>query len=108
MAPSSEFAQWLMGLQPATTSNTDTNKDLFKKAKKKEKKRKRKKNKFKVEQSRINNSLVLQDDIVSESLAKLLANQGHKAEAIDMYKKLSLVFPQKSSFFAVQIEKLSK
>lgn len=52
------------------------------------------------------NSLVLGEEIVSETLAKLLARQGHKEEAIAMYEKLILKFPQKERTFAAAIEKL--
>ena len=43
---------------------------------------------------------------VSETLASLLVKQGHKKRAIDMYQKLILKYPGKSSFFAAQIAKL--
>ena len=66
------------------------------------------KKKLPYEQARINASLVLRKGIVSESLAKLLAKQGHHTKAMIMYRKLSLIFPKKSSFFASQIEKLRK
>ena len=49
----------------------------------------------------------MNETIISENLAKLLAIQGKKAEATKMYKALSLKFPEKSLFFAEQIEKLS-
>jgi hypothetical protein len=108
LPPSSEFSKWLMGLQSATSEEKKKNQGIFQKVSKREKKRKEKKRKFLLEQSKINQSLILQEDIVSESLALLLASQGHTRKAIEMYEKLSLVFPQKSSFFAVQIEKLRK
>jgi hypothetical protein len=50
---------------------------------------------------------ILEDtEIVSLSLAALMEGQGHIEKAIAMYKKLSLQYPEKSSFFAAKIEKL--
>lgn len=46
------------------------------------------------------------DDLSSESLANLFADQGHKSQAIKMYEKLMLINPEKSSYFAAQIEKI--
>ena len=44
--------------------------------------------------------------IITETLAELLANQGQIEKAIKMYEKLSLIFPNKSAFFAAKIEQL--
>lgn len=43
---------------------------------------------------------------VSETFADLLAAQGYKDKAIDMYMKLMEKYPEKSSFFAAKIEAL--
>jgi hypothetical protein len=48
------------------------------------------------------------DEVVTETLALLLERQGHIDRAIAMYKKLSLIFPEKSGFFAQKIKNLSK
>ena len=47
-----------------------------------------------------------EDDIVSEELAEIYALQGLKKQAIEIYRKLSLLNPKKSAYFADQIEKL--
>ncbi len=44
--------------------------------------------------------------LASTALAELLVSQGHYARAIEMYQVLMLKNPQKSSFFAAQIEKV--
>lgn len=47
-------------------------------------------------------------NIVSETMAILYVQQGNISRAIEVYEKLITLFPEKSSFFAVQIEKLKK
>lgn len=49
-------------------------------------------------------SLDEDDEIISKTLAIIYAEQGYSGKAIKMLKKLSLIFPEKSSIFASQIE----
>jgi len=54
-------------------------------------------------------STVLQDNnLATESLAMIYAKQGKTQKAIETYLKLSLKFPEKTTYFASQIEALIK
>jgi hypothetical protein len=54
------------------------------------------------------NSTNLSDDVVSETLAKLMIKQGRKKKAVDIYKKLIWKFPQKKTYFVEIIDELKK
>lgn len=71
-------------------------------------KQKRRKKKKKKKKGSYDTGVVLSDDIFSETLADLLASQGHYRQAIHMYEKMRLIYPEKSRFFAAKIEELNK
>lgn len=45
-------------------------------------------------------------NVASENLARMLAKQGKKKQALEIYEKLRLKYPEKSSYFASLIEEL--
>jgi len=45
-------------------------------------------------------------EIVTEAMADVLAKQGMREKATEMYRKLSLLEPEKSAYFAAKIEQL--
>ena len=128
----SPFAQWLISIKSnssketedktsATETSVSSNFEMNEitatsNIKKKKKKSKRSKKKKKKKQALLSKekafdpvkSLTISSDIISESLANLYAKQGLNQKAIQMYKALSLRFPEKSNFFAVKIQKLEK
>ena len=62
------------------------------------------KNKFFSPTETAKTSLVENNELVTETLARVYLEQQHFEKAIEAYKKLSLKYPKKSSFFADQIK----
>lgn len=96
------FTDWLEGLKKSKKSDkTEDKSSEGKKTKKKKKKKKAKKDKAKKRHE------LEQAEIISETLAELMAKQGYTEKAIEMYNRLSLLFPEKNSYFAGKIEDLN-
>jgi len=53
-------------------------------------------------------SLVSQDELMTETLAKVLMKQKKYDKALEAYQILGLKYPEKNSFFANQIKKIQK
>ena len=108
----SDYIRWLMGTKSINKERTVADKKKKKKAKKSVKKavkeQKKSKGIKKMVLKAAEQSVKKRDVIISETLADILAMQGHAKKAKKMYKQLSLIFPEKSSFFAAKIKKLKK
>lgn len=97
----SPYVQWLITLSSKKTKHID-NEDKLEKDQE---------NITKVVSTKISPTIETKQtdffgEVITETLAEVLANQGQNERAIAMYQKLSLIFPEKSSFFAARIDKL--
>lgn len=54
----------------------------------------------------VEKSIAESEEVISETLAGILALQGQKSKAIHMFERLSLLYPEKSSYFALKINKI--
>ncbi len=53
-------------------------------------------------------SVTPDQELVSETLAEIYISQGLLDQAREVYAKLSLIFPEKSAYFASRIEQIGK
>jgi len=63
---------------------------------------------FDPQQDAVKSSFDEDDFLVTETLAKIHADQGNLEKATEIYEKLILKFPEKSSYFAALIQDLKK
>jgi len=82
--------------------------DLFKKEKKEKKKKKGKNSKKKNTKRFAMESLLEHEDVVSETLAEIVAEQGRKKKALKMYKRLIKMHPEKAAIYLNRIEEIKK
>ena len=99
------YFDWLDNLKTTSEIVNKKQKKQTKKKKSAKKKAKAVKKKEKL-QSKIDKSLVRNRSIYTETLAILMEKQGHKKEAINIYKQLMLNNPEKNDYFAGRIQKL--
>lgn len=88
------YALWLLSFE-----KNDLDKRLKKEAKRAEKHQL---------EATVLKSVTKSNEIISESLAQILENQGHLDDAKKMYEQLMHKYPEKSRYFAAKIDNLIK
>ena len=101
------FSEWLSLTKLKKINRTEVKKeetDLIDRFIKTQPTIKTEKNKFFSPTETAKTSLIENNELVTETLARVYLEQEHFDKAIQAYKKLSLKYPKKSSFFANQIK----
>jgi len=93
----SPFVQWLTEMKPLEAGSFSSKKS-----------KKRKSKKYKLIQETAQKSITPSDEIISESLAKILVAQGHLLEAKRMYKKLLIKHPEHTDLYSLEIDAINK
>ena len=96
------FSEWL-ALTKVQKINREEETDLINNFIEKSPTIKVEKNKFFSPTETAKSSILENDELITETLARVYLEQEHFEKAIESYKKLSLKYPKKSSFFADQI-----
>lgn len=108
----SAYTQWLLSLRMAQSADipyVDLSEEQGIKPKKPTSKKKNKKtSKTEKIKKLAQKSIQEKDEVISEVLADLLLAQGHKDKAKKMYNQLSLIFPEKSTYFAAKFDQFKK
>jgi hypothetical protein len=109
--PKNTFSSWVEQFQPPHIQ--DQLSELMEARKKEEAKQRSKRQKMTDQVASASGlppsaikSITENEEIATETLAELLCSQGFQDKAIEMYQRLMLVFPEKSSYFAAKIENL--
>ena len=99
------FSEWLSltKVQKINREETEEETDLINNFIKKSPTIKIEKNKFFSPTETAKSSIIENEELVTETLARVYLEQEHFKKAIESYKKLSVKYPKKSSFFADQI-----
>ena len=103
----SDYTSWLLNQESINDINYERNNKAQNEMKKSKKKKAKKKKKSKTLKIAVD-SIKKKNSIISESLANILALQGHKKKARKMYAKLALVLPDKKDFFEEKINALKQ